>query len=333
MSKKILLPTPDFFPQRGGVARYLVAIKQILGENITVKYWSTDFPRGKKLVQEIEKLAVNHDEIWTSHIYPIGNVLRKIQKPYLLMLHGMDFDLARRNVVRSYIARKILKQAKVVTTNSKALANEVKIFCGVESVVVYPVVSDELILKSNIPNRLNRKTVKLLTVGRLVKRKGHLKVLEALKTLRDVKYLIVGDGEMKDEILNKIAEYNLQDRVELRTEILDGFLPDIYEEADIFVMPTSKTNTDREGFGIVYLEAGLFGLPVIAVNHPGVDEAVLGNKTGILINDNLDELKTAILNLSEDRNLCTKLGKAGRKRTLTEFTAKTQFGKLEKFIK
>ena len=332
MSKRILLPTPYFTPQRGGVARYLSALKQVLGENIVIKYWPTNFPRGKKLVKKIQTLAVDYDEIWTSHIYPIGNALRKIRKPYLVMLHGMDFDLARRNIARAYFARKILKKAKVVTVNSQALANEVKKFCGVDSLVVYPVVSDALIKTSHIPNRLNRKTVKLLTVGRLVERKGHLKILEVLKNLRDVKYLIVGDGEMKTEILKKIAEYKLEDQVELRTEVADEDLPEIYKEADIFVMPTSKTNTDREGFGIVYLEAGLFGLPSIAVNHPGVDEAVLDNETGILINDSQEELKSAIIRLVENQSLCLKMGLAGRDRTLAEFTAEAQFQKLQKLI-
>ena len=101
--------------------------------------------------------------------------------------------------------------------------------------------------------------------------------------------------------------------------VSDGKLPELYGSHDVFVMPTTKSVMDREGFGIVYIEAGLFGLPVIATNQPGVDEAVIDGVTGKLIEDTAYSLRSAIVKLVNDRELRLRLGAAGRARVLTEF--------------
>jgi len=70
--KRILLPTVDYTPQRGGVARYLQAIKDTLGDQVEILYWQDNPPRGLRLIVEILKASRGFDEIWTSHIFPIG---------------------------------------------------------------------------------------------------------------------------------------------------------------------------------------------------------------------------------------------------------------------
>ena len=98
-------------------------------------------------------------------------------------------------------------------------------------------------------------------------------------------------------------------------------------------MPTIKTPRDREGFGIVYLEAQLFGLPVVATKHPGVDEAIVDKGTGFLTIDHPDALKFALKQLIGDSDMRERMGKAGHEFVLGGFTRETQMRKLGALLK
>jgi len=334
---KILLATLDYPPQRGGVARYLSAITKTFPDVFEVLYWQGSVPRGLALVKELWKHSKDKKEIWLSHIVPVGTAAMILHfftgKKYTVILHGMDFDLARRSLWRSWLTWLILRMAERVITNSKALAQEVTDFCSVKPLVVYPSVSDEMLDASSHPERSegSHSQLRLLTVARLVKRKGHDIVIEAIKKMDDIQYTIVGDGPELENLRKLIHHHKLQDVVEIHTNISDKDLAGFFRAADVFIMPTRKTEHDREGFGIVYLEAGLFELPVIAMNHPGVDEAVMNNTTGILIEKEKD-LAGAITRLKIETSERKRMGKAGREFVLAGFTRESQMDKLNALI-
>ena len=85
-------------------------------------------------------------------------------------------------------------------------------------------------------------------------------------------------------------------------------------------MPTLDEREKRsiEGFGIAYLEAAFFGIPSIASDVGGTKEAVLHNKTGIIIN-NIDDIYQSIHNLLINPNQRKKLGESARKRAVEDF--------------
>jgi phosphatidylinositol alpha-1,6-mannosyltransferase len=166
-----------------------------------------------------------------------------------------------------------------------------------------------------------------------VERKGHEKVLKALLSLPKLHYDIVGDGEEKKRLEKRIIELGLHERVKIHSNVSDNQLPKMYAAADIFVMPTTKTKIDREGFGIVYLEAAAYGLPVIATNHPGVDEAVIDKITGLLIEDRPEALLAAIDKLASDPGGREKMGKAGVRFVTKGFSREAQVSKLESLLK
>ena len=325
--ERFLLPTPDYPPKRGGVARYLSALVFTFPDAITPLIWKS-FPSYREMLMEFWQRRKQFDVLLTSHVLPIGTVALLFRcvtrKPYDVMLHGLDFDVAR-SVPRKRIAMCfVLFFARRVFANSQSLANEVAKFSRRSCLVMYPCVGDELIESADIVNanteRSSFTSLRLLTVGRLVERKGHLKVLAAMKHIPNARYTIVGDGPMKKKILDTVIEMELQDRVTLLPHVSDGKLPDVYASHDIFVMPSTKSESDREGFGIVTIEASLFGLPVIATNQPGVDEAVIDGETGILIEDSIDGLVAAIETLGTDLALRDQLGSKGRERVMKQFT-------------
>ncbi len=114
------------------------------------------------------------------------------------------------------------------------------------------------------------------------KYKGYDKVIEAISRLNrpDIKYLLAGkyDAEEKNKIENQAKMLGLEGRV-----IMAGFIPDEelaahFMMSDVYVMPSTK-----EGFGIVFIEAMYYGLPVVAGNADGSVDALLNGKLGRLV--------------------------------------------------
>lgn len=333
---KVLLTTIDFPPNRGGVARYLWALSQELKDDVHVLHWRNN-PGRLEMYRDLVQSTKGYQSIWISHVLPVGTLARIAKlitrRPYVIFLHGMDFDLARRDRRRRFLTKFILRGASRVVTNSQALASEVKAFAGInEPLVVYPVVAKQFVDASmQVHAQPNPHAVTLLTVSRLVERKGHIPVLETIRDMPNVHYTIVGDGPYYRKIFYRIKDLGLETRVRVIRDATDAQLPAIYQSSDIFVMPTHRTALDREGFGIVYLEAQLFGLPVIASNHPGVNEAVLHRQSGLLLNDR-SELKNAISALVNDEQARKRMGGVGRDYVLQNFTRDKQFSKLRELL-
>lgn len=333
---KWTLITHDYPPKQGGVARYLGALTKTC-KCVEVEYIKK-LPGRVSLLWFVYNRMKRSGGIITSHVLPIGTMcwLASIilKKPYIVILHGMDFDLARKSLWKKWLLSRILKSAYKIVTNSKALDSEVSSFTHrMDIEFVYPTVTDALIEGANFISAKHKedKQIRLLTVARLVSRKGHMKVLELVRGDESLQYTIVGDGVMKPEILAFIEKYNLKDRVELLSNVSDRKLPDLYSKSDIFVMPTSKSEGDREGFGIVYIEAQLFNVPVIATGHPGVDEAIKDNVTGYLIEDSLEALQGAIDKL-RDPEIRIRMGRAGNDFVKSSFKREDQFKKFCKIL-
>lgn len=129
----------------------------------------------------------------------------------------------------------------------------------------------------------NRKL--LLTVGRLIKRKGHAwfirEVLPLVKS--DVVYLIIGDGGENANIRNAIEQADMQDKVMFVGRQPDEVLDRAYSAADIFIMPNIKVKGDMEGFGVVLLEANVRNTPAIASDIEGIRDVITQGKNGYRI--------------------------------------------------
>jgi len=126
--------------------------------------------------------------------------------------------------------------------------------------------------------------------------KGHDQVIKAVSELKHkfpgIKYILAGQYDHKEEIrIQKlITKYQVDEQVILTGFVEENDLPDYFLLADLFVLPSKK-----EGFGIVFIEALAYGLPVICGNSDGSVDAICNGKLGKAINpDNLNELKTAI---------------------------------------
>lgn len=163
----------------------------------------------------------------------------------------------------------------------------------------------------------------LLTVGRLVPRKGIDTVLEALPTIADsapdVHYVIAGTGPDQSRLKSMVERLGLQSRVHFVGYVDHDQLPAYYSAADVFVMPARNNPPDVEGFGIVFLEANACGTPVIGARSGGITDAIQDGETGFLVPpDDPSALATSAITLLTNPTEANALGKRGRARVVDQ---------------
>lgn len=257
--------------------------------------------------------------IQDASLSPIGWLLHKLSgKPYVVVAHGLDIMF--KNPLYQKVIPWCLKRSSAVISISHATDDEV-IKRGVNKskthTIPLGIIDDThqikpdkklLAKKLSIKNLENKKI--LITVGRLVKRKGVAwfieNVMPEISKKGDVIYLIAGDGAEKLTIQTAIENKKLNKQVRMIGKVNEETKNLLYRSADIFVMPNIKVDGDMEGFGRVAHEAAVAGLPVIAGDLEGIKEAITNHQNGILVKsgdkkDFIDELNK-MLKSAHDRN-------------------------------
>ncbi|UCB60396.1 MAG: glycosyltransferase family 4 protein [Candidatus Bathyarchaeota archaeon] len=247
--------------------------------------------------------------------------------------YGKDILSSKHNLLDILIMRFSMFLSSRIGVNSRSTSKLIpKIFRNKTS-ILYPGV-DTRALKSirkakEAPN--NEKVI--LFVGRLVWRKSVHELLLAfqmvLKEISGAKLVIVGDGLQRKALEKLSRKLGVQSKVEF-TGFLEGKeLWERYNQCDIFVMPSKDNRGDTEGFGMVFLEAGLFKKPSIGTWCGGIPEAVLNNTTGLLIQQgDVEALKDAIKLLLTNSELAERLGRNAYNRIMAEFTWEKATGRL-----
>jgi phosphatidyl-myo-inositol dimannoside synthase len=160
---------------------------------------------------------------------------------------------------------------------------------------------------------------RLVTVARLEDRyKGHDVIARALPLVRarvpDVEWVVVGDGPLRAHLERLLRSNGVLDSVRFVGSVSDAERDRWLREADVFAMPSRlpARGLAGEGFGIVYLEAGARGLPVVAGGVAGALDAVEDGETGLLVDaDDHFAVAEAVSGLLLDRDRARSLGAAG----------------------
>jgi len=143
-----------------------------------------------------------------------------------------------------------------------------------------------LLLEKQLGQGLGDKKL-LVSVGRLVKRKGVLWFVKNVMTCLDSGYLyiVAGNGPEYPAIQDAIRRLKLEDRVLMTGRVTDATRNLLYNAADVFIMPNITVPGDVEGFGIAIIEAGSCGLPVVASDIQGIRDAVIDGVTGYRVRE------------------------------------------------
>jgi len=359
---KTLLFTLEYPPFHGGVAHnygnlakyWPIAEKLVVLDNNHqelmrrkgfLAWWPSYFSLKRKLAKD------KFDYLLVGQILPLGTVAYFISWlypiKYAIFLHGMDLAFALKSGRKRLLSKLILTRAdRIICANSyvqekllefipEASSKTKIVNPGIEGGAPETDPGDILDIKKEY--NLDDKTI-LLSLGRLVKRKGVDRTIEALAHIpaevsKNLIYFIAGAGP-REEYLKKLVPKNLADQI--------VFLGSLSEEdkwvwlklCDIFIMPSRDISGDFEGFGIVYLEANLCGKPVIAGNSGGVRDAVVDEISGLLVDpDRVEAISQTIVRLASNPELRAQLGERGRLRALRDFNWENQALEVSQFIK
>ena len=161
----------------------------------------------------------------------------------------------------------------------------------------------------------------LLTVGRLVPRKGVDTVLRALPQLAasvpSVQYVVAGTGPDRGRLERLALRQGVRGRVHFVGHVADEALPLYYSAADLFVMPAREAPPDVEGFGLVFLEANACGTAVVGARSGGIPDAIADGETGLLVPPSDPRaLAGALTDLLRDPRRRNRLARQGRTRTV-----------------
>ncbi len=170
----------------------------------------------------------------------------------------------------------------------------------------------------------------LLTIGRLVKRKGMAWFAEkVLPNIREeAVYLIAGEGPEEKQIRQIITAENLEDKVRLLGKITEKDKEVLLNTCDIFVQPNVSVGGDLEGFGIAVIEAASCGRVVVASDIEGLQDAISDGKNGFLVkSQDADGYTRKITQLLSDDNFRQQFGKRAQQFFVDNYNWKTIAGK------
>ena len=160
---------------------------------------------------------------------------------------------------------------------------------------------------------------KLLSVGDVKPRKGQHLSLRAFQIIKsqfpEAQYYIVGNYNENDyyrRLKQFIVEHQMDD-VHFLGQVPEENLSQHYEGASVFILTPQQEGLSFEGFGLVYLEAGAYGLPVVATCTGGVPDAVKDGQTGFLAEPgDVDDIAAKTLKLLSDVDLARSIGRQNR---------------------
>jgi phosphatidylinositol alpha-1,6-mannosyltransferase len=252
----------------------------------------------KSGVKKIIALTHGH-EVWWAKIFPFSFAMKKNGSSVDHLTYLGDFT-------RSAIAKAL---------DEKSANAMVKIAPGIDTTHFIPR-SDGVEIRSQLG--LAEKKI-IISVGRLVHRKGQDKLIEALpdvlQKIPHAHLLLVGEGPYRKHLEKLVQKFSLTKNVTFVGRILYDKLPIYLSAADLFAMPSRSRffGLEVEGLGIVYLEASACGIPVVAGKSGGAPDAVLEGVTGVCVDGtDVSDIAMAITDILGDAKRASYMGAAGR---------------------
>ncbi len=249
---------------------------------------------------------------------PCGYVAQLLKLPYIVSLRGSDvpFYNPRFKILDTFIfqrlSRMVWEKASAVITNSqglKQLAQETS--PELEFQVIYNGVD-----ANEFKPRKSSTTFNILSTSRLIERKGIKYLIEGFgqfyKKHQAGKLLLVGSGNLENELKNLAHKIGLGSVVEFRGTIPHEKTIQLYQSADIFALPSLN-----EGMSNSVLEAMSSGLPIIATDTGGTNELIDKSNGFIIKKSNSHEIFQALEKIYQDQSQRIRMGQSSRQKAET----------------
>ena len=357
-----LLVTLDFSPEVGGIQRYLLGIvRHTFSENdlvlvgcsrrveagplespAPVRWFSTPFSRWNKkfsclplffhFVKTMLALKgpceVSCGNVYAAYVpWTASFFIKKLD--YAVYTYGTELLALKKASARAWLLKRVLAKARRLYALGQFTAIQLR-EAGIAAkpvivpprIELRPEISGREAMTERKPDCADLDKINILSVGRLVRHKGHGILLEAVSLIPkglQWRCVIVGNGPLRDALLSDVANKKIDDRVSILSGLSDEALWAEYDKASVFVLP-SLMDKGAEGFGIVLLEAMSRWVPVIAGASGGITEVLDNGACGVLVEPgNAPALAGAILRLHGDPELRRRVSLLAYERVRTRY--------------
>lgn len=273
------------------------------------------------LLKGISLMRKNKYDVINTHFAvpsgPIGMILAKMFKvKNILSLHGGDiYDPSKKlsphkNAVFKSIVKSVLTHADlIVAQSSNTKSNAIKYYNINRYIHTIPLAfsKPEFTKKTRSQLGLKKKDFVIVSIGRLVKRKAFQDAIKSVAALPDknIKLCIIGDGPEREELQQVIETNNAADKVILTGYVDEDTKYSYISNADMMLMTSL-----HEGFGIIFMEAMFFGIPIVCSNNGGQTDFLKHEKNALICKVNDVKCYTAsIERFMKEKTLYTQCGK------------------------
>jgi glycosyltransferase involved in cell wall biosynthesis len=322
-------------PQKENVLDNLT-IYRLPGINFRIRGAITDYPYVPCLPDKIAQLKpeIVHAEshLFLTTVQAIKKA-KELHKPSVVTVHGV---MAKRSSIINLAQFSYLR-----TLSSWIFRNADRIICLTQSdakeIIAYGCPYEKIRIVPNAVDTdrfrpVNGKWENLVVwTGRFVPEKGLNYLIEAArivkKECRNVKFILVGDGPIKANIVKSAHNYGLLNNVVCFAGPFDrNQIANILSKASLFVLPSLK-----EGMSLSLLEAMACGKAIIGSSVPGIEDVITDGKNGLLVPAaDSEALANAILTLLNDENLSRRLGQMARQLVVEKYSWNIVIDKIEK---
>jgi colanic acid/amylovoran biosynthesis glycosyltransferase len=301
------------------------------------KYKST---RDLKKIIRKKRVDLIHARFGTAGVEVMG-LKKNLRVPLLTSFHGSDLptNRGRKNKYRIKL-RSLFRIGDAFTVTSRNMKKIlVRYGCPRRKIHIHRSGIDMKKFAFTPRSVSKNEKIILLSVGRLVEKKGMKYLIDAFKKVHkkypQIELRIAGDGPLREQLEDRAKSYHLDDKIIFLGKLTHEEVVKEMQQAHLFIL-ASRTAKDgnQEGIPNVLKEAMASGIPVISTRHAGIPELIQHGKSGYLVPEkDKKALAKHIRKLIRRSHRWEKMGKAGRKRVVKFYNQKKQVRKLENLYK
>ncbi|MEG2292883.1 MAG: glycosyltransferase family 4 protein [Carnobacterium sp.] len=336
---KVAVVGPDA-SAKGGIATVIRNFKGLTDHSLVELFFFTTWREGSSYKHVVDTclsiitfpifLTKNKIDLVHLHVAQNGSFYRKailllIAKllgiPTIFHLHASQFDqfYKMKNKVIKRVIRFVLEQATGIVVLSESWKKFYESIATIDCQVIENAV---YIPKSNL---YNRESKKIISFGRLGKRKGTFDLITVAKKIGeqhpDYQFILYGDGDLQ-QAQQVIAELKVHN-VKLGGWVTNQVKEDTIRDCSIHVLPSYQ-----EGMPMAILETMAYGIPNISTNIGGIPQIITSGENGFLVEPgNKKQLETALLQLIEKDSLAQKISQNSYQTIQQNFSIQTYYKK------
>ena len=243
-------------------------------------------------------------------------------KPFLVSVWGNDvFDFPKKSFIHKTILKFVFSSADKIFSTSKVMADEIGLYTNKKPVIIPFGVDTNVFKPFSVKRIFDDNTIILGCVKSLSFKYGIEYLLDAFAILKSklkterIKLLLVGDGTLKNSLIQKAMQLKIQDDVIFYGAVPHSKVPEIYNMIDIAIFPSVW-----ESFGVSNLEAAACEVPQVASDIGGFKEIIEDGVTGFLVEPkNPEAISEKVIEFIQNETLRKKIGKCARQKVIEDF--------------